>query len=113
MVDLKTIKVDLGNGLKVWVMVLSLSGDSYVIVAFDEAGLKNLRRVLGFNAELPDCEILSLAEFVNYYPTHPVLSTVEGWDRMGIPVSRIKPECSQKDAPVIFLAHPLYTNYSS
>jgi hypothetical protein len=93
-VKLNTIKVDRGDSVKVWVMILSFSGNSRVITALNEAKLKKLRCVLGFNEELPSCSTLSLAEFVDYYPTHPVLNTIKDWDKMGIPVSRIRPECS-------------------
>jgi len=92
MVRLDMIKVRLGDDSGAWVCVLFFFDSPYIFVALDEEKLKKLRNILGFQNKLPYCSTLSLKEFEEYYPTHPVLSTVGNWRKMGIPVNNIEPE---------------------
>lgn len=86
------IKVSLKDGSIAWVGILFFFGFSYIFVALNKKKLKKLRKILGFKNKLPYCSTLSLEQFEEYYPNHPILNSVGDWNKMGIPISITKPE---------------------
>jgi len=89
MVELDTICVNLDDGEIVWVCVLFFEGTPHVITIAKEKKLKYFRTILGFPKELPKCSTLSLKEFQEYCPIHPILIMVKDWEQMGIPIKSV------------------------
>ena len=92
--ELNMIRVDLGKGSLIWVCILFFMGMPYVFTVKSDKKLVVLRSILGFSKKLPECSTMPLEKFKDYYPTHPILSTVFDWEQMGIPIKTVTPEFS-------------------
>jgi hypothetical protein len=85
MIRLYLLKVDIGTKV-VWVGIRYFNGRPDVFVSFSEESLLKFRLLDGAPKELPTCSTIMLHEFEEYIPTHPILSLVTDWRKMGLPI---------------------------